>query len=208
MGKYEVTQASGNEWPEAPRQADRGGRAGDDLPVYNVNYPRRKELCKKLTEKGRKSGDLAKGWNSDCPTGPVGTCVPAGTRTATSFATIEQQTGRTSRATLTTGPRRGHPESGPAKVGNYPANAWGLHECTATCSSGAGTGIHAKLPGGDDPDLSSIQGTRNRDGTYSRCAGGGAWTDDGWPCPVGPAACATSQSGAAITSGFASSVCR
>jgi sulfatase modifying factor 1 len=34
---------------------------------------------------------------------------------------------------------------------------------------------HRKLPGGEDPDLSSLRGT-------SRVRRGGAWCDDGWPC--------------------------
>ena len=43
---------------------------------------------------------------------------------------------------------------------------------------------HAKLPGGDDPDLYAAKATatRNRDGTYSRSRRGGAWTDDGMFC--------------------------
>jgi len=35
------------------------------------------------------------------------------------------------------------------------------------------------LPGGADPDLSSVKGMMNRDGTYSRVRRGGAWTDAG-----------------------------
>ena len=41
---------------------------------------------------------------------------------------------------------------------------------------------HAKLPGGDDPDLSWVRGAMNRDGSFSRVRRGGAWTDDGWTC--------------------------
>jgi formylglycine-generating enzyme required for sulfatase activity len=41
---------------------------------------------------------------------------------------------------------------------------------------------HVKLPGGEDPDLSSKKGARNGDGTFSRVRRGGAWCDDGWPC--------------------------
>ncbi len=39
---------------------------------------------------------------------------------------------------------------------------------------------HAKLPGGNDPDLSSVKATQNRDGTWSRSRRGSAWGDDGW----------------------------
>ncbi len=40
---------------------------------------------------------------------------------------------------------------------------------------------HARLPGGDGPDLYEAKATtpRNRDGTTSRARRGGAWTDDG-----------------------------
>jgi len=41
---------------------------------------------------------------------------------------------------------------------------------------------HRDLPGGEDPDLSSVRGQPNRDGTFSRVRRGGAWSDDGWPC--------------------------
>jgi formylglycine-generating enzyme required for sulfatase activity len=39
---------------------------------------------------------------------------------------------------------------------------------------------HSKMPGGTDPDLSAIQGTRNRDRTFSRSRRGAAWLDPGW----------------------------
>jgi formylglycine-generating enzyme required for sulfatase activity len=38
------------------------------------------------------------------------------------------------------------------------------------------------LPGGVDPDLHDVQGTPNRDGTYSRVRRGGAWTDEARFC--------------------------
>jgi sulfatase modifying factor 1 len=41
---------------------------------------------------------------------------------------------------------------------------------------------HSQLPGGVDPDLSSVKGTMNRDGTYSRVRRGGAFVEDGWTC--------------------------
>jgi formylglycine-generating enzyme required for sulfatase activity len=39
---------------------------------------------------------------------------------------------------------------------------------------------HAKLPGGTDPDMSTVKGTPNRDLTFSRVRRGSAWGDDGW----------------------------
>jgi hypothetical protein len=46
---------------------------------------------------------------------------------------------------------------------------------------------HNRLPGSVDPNLYSVSGTMNRDGTYSRVRRGGAWEDDGW------AACAAAD---------------
>src|SRR5205085_12086819 len=69
-----------------------------------------------------------------------------------------------------------------ARVGSYPANAWGLHDMHGNIFEWCRDWYHAKLPGGVDPDLSSVKGERNRDGTSSRVRRGGAWCDDGWPC--------------------------
>jgi formylglycine-generating enzyme len=41
---------------------------------------------------------------------------------------------------------------------------------------------HTQLPGGVDPDLWSVKGTMNRDGTHSRVRRGGAFVEDGWTC--------------------------
>src|SRR5262245_64294937 len=60
MGKYEVTQG---QWKrvvgEPPGELTAAGGEGDDLPVYNVNYPEAEAFCRKLTELGRRAGDLA-----------------------------------------------------------------------------------------------------------------------------------------------------
>src|SRR5262245_52431753 len=61
MGKYEVTQG---QWKQVvgkfPGKRDAG--AGDDFPVYEVNFADAEEFCRQLTEKARKSGDLPKEW--------------------------------------------------------------------------------------------------------------------------------------------------
>jgi formylglycine-generating enzyme required for sulfatase activity len=71
-----------------------------------------------------------------------------------------------------------------AKVGSYPANAWGLHDMHGNTFEGCRDWYHANLPGGVAPDLYSAKGTaqRNRTGDFSRVRRGGAWDDDGWPC--------------------------
>ncbi|MSU20398.1 MAG: hypothetical protein EXS30_03285 [Pedosphaera sp.] len=71
-----------------------------------------------------------------------------------------------------------------AKVGSYPANAWGLHDMHGNIFAWYRDWYHVKLPGGVDPDLYSALTTAavNRTGDTSRSRRGGAWTDDGWPC--------------------------
>lgn len=69
-----------------------------------------------------------------------------------------------------------------ARVGSYPANSWGMHDLHGNVFEWCRDWYHAKLPGGNDPDLYLLKGSKNRDGTYSRVRRGGAWTDDGWTC--------------------------
>ena len=106
----------------------------------------------------------------------------AGTTTATSFGDALSST----QANFAGKPYNGA-EVGPslgraAKVGSYPANAWGLHDFHGNVYEWCRDWYYADLPGGVDPDLSSKPGTRNRDGTFSRVRRGGGWTDDGRPC--------------------------
>jgi formylglycine-generating enzyme len=186
MGKYEVTQG---QWKrvvgELPGELTAAGGEGDDLPVYNVNYPEAEAFCRKLTELGRQAGDLPTGWEFRLPTEAQWEyACRAGTTTATAFG---DNLG-SKQANFKGKPYNGA-ESGPslgkaARVGSYPANAWGLHDMHGNTFEWCRDWYHAKLPGGSDPDLDSAKATaaRNRDGTFSRSRRGGAWTDDGWPC--------------------------
>jgi sulfatase modifying factor 1 len=180
MGKYEVTQG---EWQRVvgafPGKQPAG--EGDDFPLVEVNFAEAEGFCRKLTEKARASGDLPAGWEFRLPTEAQREyACRAGTTTATSFG--DQLSSK--QANFQGKPYNGA-EIGPslnraAKVGSYPANAWGLHDMQGNVCEWCRDWYHPQLPGGDDPDLSSMKGPMNRDGTFSRVRRGGAWCDDGW----------------------------
>jgi formylglycine-generating enzyme required for sulfatase activity len=73
-------------------------------------------------------------------------------------------------------------DSRAAMVGSYPANSWGLHDMHGNSYEWCRDWFHSTLPGGENPDLSLVRGTPNRDGTFSRVRRGGCWADDGWAC--------------------------
>jgi formylglycine-generating enzyme required for sulfatase activity len=158
---------------------------GDDYPAGNVNFAETEAFCRKLTELGRQSGSLPANWEFRLPTEAQWEyACRAGTTTATSFGN-----GLTSKQANFKGKPYNGGEPGPslgvaAKVGSYPANAWGLHDMHGNIYEWCRDWYHAKLPGGVDPDLYAAKDTAapNRTGDFSRSRRGGAWTDDGWPC--------------------------
>ena len=164
-----------------PGEFTAGGGEGDEVPVYNVNFAEAEEFCRKLTETSRAAGDLPGGWEFRLPTEAQWEyACRAGTTTATAFGDK-----LSSRQANVLGEPYNGAEVGPSlnqstKVGSYPANAWGLHDLHGNVVEWCRDWYHEKLPGGVDPDLSAVKGTRNGDGTYSRSRRGSAWTDDGW----------------------------
>ena len=66
------------------------------------------------------------------------------------------------------------------RVGSYPANAWGIYDMHGNVWEWCRDWYHRMLPGGRDPDLFSMPGERNGDGTYSRVRPGGAWIEGSW----------------------------
>jgi sulfatase modifying factor 1 len=182
MGKYEVTQG---QWKQVagklPGELTAGGGEGDDLPVYNVNYAEAEGFCRKLTERARASGELPREWEFRLPTEAQWEyACRAGTTTATSFGDELSSQQANFQGKPYNGAAEGPSLKRATKVGSYPANAWGLHDMHGNVVEWCRDWYHAKLPGGKDPDLSSVRGTRNRDGTFSRSRRGSAWTDDGW----------------------------
>ncbi len=180
MGKYEVTQGQWKrlvgEFPQ-PQPAGEGG----EFPVVWVSYIEAEAFCQKLTELGHKSGELPKDWEFRLPTEAQWEyACRAGTTTATSFG--NKFTSKQANF-LGNKPYNGS-EASPAlnratPVGKYPANAWGLQDMHGNVFEYCRDWYHARLPGGDDPDLSDRKGVANRDGTFSRVRRGGAWNDEG-----------------------------
>jgi len=174
-GKYEVTQG---QWKrivgEFPGMLTAG--AGDDLPVYTINFAEAEGFCRKLTETAHTSGELPMEWEFRLPTEAQWEyACRAGTTTATSFGDKLSS----KQANFQGKPYNGA-EGGPslkrvAKVGSYPANPWGLHDMHGNVFEWCRDWYHAKLPGGTDPDLSDKKAA-------SRVRRGGCWADEGWPC--------------------------
>ena len=182
IGKYEVTQG---QWKrvvgEFPGEFTAG--EGGDLPVYTVNFAEAEGFCRKLTEQARASGELPKEWEFRLPTEAQWEyACRAGTTTATSFGDKLSSKQANFQGKPYNGAEEGPSLKRVAKVGSYPANAWGLHDVHGNVFEWCRDWYHPKLPGGTDPDLSSMRGAMNRDGTTSRVRRGGCWADEGWPC--------------------------
>jgi formylglycine-generating enzyme required for sulfatase activity len=159
---------------------------GDDYPVGNVNFAEAEAFCRNLTERAKASRELPEGWEFRLPTEAQWEyACRAGTTTATAFGDSLSR----KRANFQGKPYNGGADIGPslgraARVGSYPANAWGIYDMHGNTFEWCRDWYHSSLPGGDDPDLHEAKASAsvNRDGTSSRVRRGGAWTDDGWPC--------------------------
>jgi formylglycine-generating enzyme required for sulfatase activity len=182
MSKHETTQGDWRrlvgDFP-APTIAGQG----DDYPVHSVNYADTRRFCEALTASARASGALPTSWTVRLPTEAQWEyACRAGTTTATSFGPSLSSTqanflGEKPYGGGAPGPSLGHA----TPVGSYPANPWGLHDVHGNIYEWVRDWYHARLPGGDDPDLSEVPGTPSEHGTRSRSRRGGAFTDVGWP---------------------------
>ena len=177
-GKYEVTQG---DWKRVmgalPGPLTAELPEGDELPVGNVNFAEAETFCRRLTELARAADELPATWDFRLPTEAQWEyACRAGTTTATAFGDSLSR----KQANFRGAPYNGAPDEGPslkraAPVGQYPANAWGLHDMHGNTFEWCRDWHHPKLPGGVDPDLYALE-------AKSRVRRGGAWTDDGWPC--------------------------
>ena len=186
MGKFEATQG---QWKRVmgglPGPLTAELPEGDDFPVGNVNFAEAEAFCRKLTGLGRESGELPKDWEFRLPTEAQWEyACRAGTATATSFGDKLSSTQANFKGKPYNGAAPGPALGRAAKVGSYPANAWGLHDMHGNIYEWCRDWFHAKLPGENDPDLYAAKesATRNGDGSISRVRRGGCWVDEGWPC--------------------------
>lgn len=182
VGKFEVTQG---DWKrlvgKLPGKLTAG--EGDDYPLYNVNYPEAESFCRKLTEKARASGTLPKDWEFRLPTEAQWEyACRAGTTTATAFGDKLSSKQANFSGKPYNGAEKGPSLGRTARVGSYPANAWGLHDVHGNVYEWCRDWFHHKLPGGTDPDLSTVEGPKNRDGSASRVRRSGSWSGEGGAC--------------------------
>lgn len=177
-GTYEVTQGQWKQLIGAFPQAQPAGE-GNDFPVVWVNYAEAEAFCAKLTEIARAEGTWPAGWVFRLPTEAQWEyACRAGTSTATAFG----DTLDTKQANIIADGDENKPIPKHAvSVGRYPANTWGLHDMHGNAFEWCRDWYHARLPGGNDPEL-TVKGEPNRDGTFSRVRRGGAWNDTLWAC--------------------------
>jgi sulfatase modifying factor 1 len=185
MGKSEVTQG---DWKrvvgDLPGELTAELPAGEEYPVGNLNFAEAEGFCRKLTELAIAKKELPRDWEFRLPTEAQWEyACRAGTTTATAFGDSLSRR----QANFQGKPYNGGADDGPslkrvARVGSYAPNAWGLHDMHGNTFEWCRDWYYPNLPGGSDPDLSSVRGPMNRNGSYSRVRRGGAWTDDGWPC--------------------------
>lgn len=184
MAKYETTQAQWTRVAGAlPGPLTTELPAGDDLPVGNVNFFEAEGFCRRLTDGARRSGRVPADWEFRLPTEAQWEyACRAGTTTATAFGHRLSSTQANFKGSQYNGADAGPSLGRAARVGTYPANPWGLHEMHGNTFEWCRDWFHSVMPGGNDPDLYSVRGAPNRDGTFSRVRRGGSWAGEGWSC--------------------------
>jgi sulfatase modifying factor 1 len=184
MAKYEVTQA---QWKHVigklPAQPTAQLPEGDDYPVGNVNFAEAEAFCRKLTAMAHASGHQSIEFRLPTEAQWEYACR-AGTTTSTAFGNKLSSRQANFKGAPYNGAEPGPSLGMAAKVGSYPANAWGLHDMHGNTFEWCRDWYQSKLPGGVDPDLyaASASATKAGNGATSRVRRGGCWADDGWPC--------------------------
>jgi formylglycine-generating enzyme required for sulfatase activity len=154
IGKYEVTQGQWSSLMGAFRREQKKGQ-GADVPVYWVSWVDADEFCRRLTARARASGTLPDSWEVRLPTEAQWEyACSAGTTAPTSFGSRLDRTQANIGTPYPGGKARISPGEA-ARVGKYPANAWGLHDMHGNVWEWCRDWYHRILPGGTDPDLSA-----------------------------------------------------
>jgi formylglycine-generating enzyme required for sulfatase activity len=186
IAKYETTQGV---WKRAagelPGPLTKELPAGDSLPVGNVNFAQCELFCRMLTERARKGGELPADWEFRLPTEAQWEyACRAGTTSATAFGDSLSSMQANFKGKPYNGGAPGPSLGVAAQVGQYPANAWGIHDMHGNTFEWCRDWYHGRLPGGVDPDLHAARDTAqpSEHGTISRVRRGGCWADEGWPC--------------------------
>jgi sulfatase modifying factor 1 len=206
MAKYEATQSQWKRITGAlPGPLTAELPAGDDLPVGNVNFAEVDSFCRRLTELARESGGVPKNWEFRLPTEAQWEyACRAGTTTATSFGEALSSNQANFKGKSYNGAEQGPSLGRAAKVGSYPANAWGLHDMHGNAFEWCRDWYHSRLPGGADPDLYYAKSTRKTEPAIGPAYGGAA----AGPTRAGPAGrrfvCGSSPNGDTTTSVFVS----
>lgn len=159
--------------------------AGDDYPVGNVNFAEAEAFCQKLTELAHQTKALPADWEFRLPTEAQWEyACRAGTTTATAFGNSLSSKQANFKGKPYNGGEPGPSLGRAAKVGSYPANAWGIHDMHGNIYEWCRDWYQAKLPGGTDPDMYEAKATAapSQNGALSRSRRGGCWADEGWPC--------------------------
>ena len=207
MAKYETTQG---QWHHAigslPGPLTAELPAGDDFPVGNVNFAETEAFCRQLTARGRQSGVLPMDWEFRLPTEAQWEyACRAGTTTATAFGDALSSEQANFKGKPYNGAKRGPSLNRAARVGSYPANAWGLHDMHGNsyewCRIGTMRGCRAgRIP------ICTQRRVRRREASTAispECA-----VADAGPTMAGPAGrlfdYGSSRSGGMTTSAFAS----
>ena len=177
MAKYEATQG---QWKQVsgtlPGPLTAELPEGADLPVGNVNFAEAEAFCRKLSEMAWQAGVLPRDWEFRLPTEAQWEyACRAGTTTATAFGNSLSSRQANFKGAPYNGAEPGPSLQRAARVGSYPANAWGLHDMHGNTFEWCRDWYHSSLPGGVDPDLHTATGS-------SRVRRGGCWADEGWPC--------------------------
>ncbi len=182
-GKFEVTQA---QWRRVMgafpgrQPSDRFG-LGDDVPAYWVTFEDAERFSSAATRLAVASGSMPAAWRFSLPTEAQWEyACRAGTTSPWAFG--EALNPGLANFSVKPPERAVDAVGSAAPVGRYAANAWGLHEMHGNVWEWCRDWYHATLPGGPDPDSSSVRGTPNRDGSYSRVRRGGAWIESAAYC--------------------------